>query len=527
MSQKLSREYIKRLGRRGSEESKGSGGGLSQDAIEAALAGYAKEGWVNENYLSIEFFNRIFTIHGSDNNTNVDVEPNDLETTITSIEAMFGFWTDYYVSALGNGGDLGSTLYLSSLADVALTSPISDGQALVYNATLGKWTNQSITTTTALANLTDVLLTTPSANQVLINDGTKWVNSSLKTVNGYSLIGSGDIPASGGGTGNYLPLAGGTMTGGITMQSGSGGAFNSLGLIFTNNNAHIGASNDALGLYAAGNIVMRPSSSTQTSSTGMIISSGSCYYIGGNFGIGSSAPSYKLHVEGNIYATEAIRLRTQSGAFNNYGIWFLDNKARIGASNGGALGLYAAGNIVMRPSSEIETSNTGMIISSSSCYYEGGNFGIGVSNPLNKLHVDGSIRCEGVYASYRIGVGTTSPSYDIHVIGTIYATGSVTALSDARKKDVMGDAKIGVEQIALAPAVQFLWKGERANEGLQVGTLAQYWQGVLPEVVMNRGGELSMQYGVAALVSAIITARKVVDHERRITELESRLKIEN
>ena len=31
---------------------------------------------------------------------------------------------------------------------------------------------------------------------------------------------------------------------------------------------------------------------------------------------------------------------------------------------------------------------------------------------------------------------------------------------------------------------------------------------------------LSMQYGVAALVSAIITARKVVDHERRITELE-------
>jgi hypothetical protein len=28
-----------------------------------------------------------------------------------------------------------------------------------------------------------------------------------------------------------------------------------------------------------------------------------------------------------------------------------------------------------------------------------------------------------------------------------------------------------------------------------------------------------MQYGVAALVSSIITARKVVDHERRIAEL--------
>ena len=119
-----------------------------------------------------------------------------------------------------------------------------------------------------------------------------------------------------------------------------------------------------------------------------------------------------------------------------------------------------------------------------------------------------------------VGIGVSSPSYKLHVSGDIYATGALTALSDARKKYVQGDAKIGVEQIADAPAVQFLWKGERAKEGLQVGTLAQYWQGVLPEVVMDKGGELSMQYGVAALVSAIITARKVVDHERRISELE-------
>lgn len=133
------------------------------------------------------------------------------------------------------------------------------------------------------------------------------------------------------------------------------------------------------------------------------------------------------------------------------------------------------------------------------------------------------------YGGGNVGIGTTTPSYRLHVDGTIYATGAVTALSDARKKDVLRDAKIGVEQIADAPAVQFLWKGERAKEGLQVGTLAQYWQTVLPEVVMDKGGELSMQYGVAALVSAIVTARKVVDHEQRITELEKeneRLRIE-
>jgi hypothetical protein len=121
----------------------------------------------------------------------------------------------------------------------------------------------------------------------------------------------------------------------------------------------------------------------------------------------------------------------------------------------------------------------------------------------------------------RLGIQTTSPSYTLHIAGTIYATGAITALSDARKKDIMGEAGVTVEQIAHAPAVQFLWKDkERRKDGQQVGTLAQYWQTVLPEVVSDKGGELSMQYGVAALVSSIITARKVVDHERRIAELE-------
>ena len=125
------------------------------------------------------------------------------------------------------------------------------------------------------------------------------------------------------------------------------------------------------------------------------------------------------------------------------------------------------------------------------------------------------------YSNGNIGMGVRYPSYRLHVGGTIYATGAITALSDARKKDITGEAGVTVEQIAHAPAVQFLWKDkERRKDGQQVGTLAQYWRTVLPEVVSDKGGELSMQYGVTALVSAIVTARKVVDHERRITELE-------
>ena len=123
-------------------------------------------------------------------------------------------------------------------------------------------------------------------------------------------------------------------------------------------------------------------------------------------------------------------------------------------------------------------------------------------------------------ANGKLGINTSSPSYEIHVVGDIYATGGVTCLSDARKKDVIGELPMTVEDVAGAPAVRFLWKDNRVA-GNQAGTLAQYWQRVLPEVITDKSGELSMQYGVAALVSAIVTARKVVDHERRIRELES------
>jgi cell division protein FtsB len=50
---------------------------------------------------------------------------------------------------------------------------------------------------------------------------------------------------------------------------------------------------------------------------------------------------------------------------------------------------------------------------------------------------------------------------------------------------------------------------------------------VLPDVVKTNNDEmhtLSLSYGVAALVAAITTARKVVDHEKEIAQLKNRVK---
>ena len=108
------------------------------------IAGYATQAWVNENYLSIEFFSKLFKAYDSASTPN-EIKPNDTQSTITNIKAMFGFWTNQYISALGqnSSGGGGGASALAGLTDVALSSP-TNGQALVYNATSGKWENQTI-----------------------------------------------------------------------------------------------------------------------------------------------------------------------------------------------------------------------------------------------------------------------------------------------------------------------------------------------------------------------------------------------
>ena len=115
------------------------GGGMSSSALANMLAGYATQTWVGDNYVSIEFFNRLFRVHGSDDTV---VVPNDLETTVQNIEARFGLWTESFLSALGlnssGSGGGGGASYLNDLLDVNISSPATrDG--LVFDGT--RWVN--------------------------------------------------------------------------------------------------------------------------------------------------------------------------------------------------------------------------------------------------------------------------------------------------------------------------------------------------------------------------------------------------
>lgn len=138
----LSRDEILRMFNGQVVGSVGGGGG------DVSLAGYATQGFVEENYISKAFFNRLFTINGQTTvegeTEDVIVEPNDIATTILNIKANYGLWTNQFLSALGlnssGGGGGGGASALNDLSDVAISQP-SNGQVLMYDSSLGKWKN--------------------------------------------------------------------------------------------------------------------------------------------------------------------------------------------------------------------------------------------------------------------------------------------------------------------------------------------------------------------------------------------------
>lgn len=110
---------------------------------------------------------------------------------------------------------------------------------------------------------------------------------------------------------------------------------------------------------------------------------------------------------------------------------------------------------------------------------------------------------------YDFGNGRGSRSGVTVRAANFFADSAVSVVSDERKKIVSKEMVLDLDKIADAPSVLFKWKDQH-EETEHVGTIAQYWQEVLPQVVCeDHEGNLSMQYGTAALVAVISVAREL------------------
>lgn len=136
---------------------------------------------------------------------------------------------------------------------------------------------------------------------------------------------------------------------------------------------------------------------------------------------------------------------------------------------------------------------------------------------------------EATYISKQICSISSSMVYFVNTVrckSDLSAAGAITALStssssDERLKKILGAVDLTTKQIAEAPSVAFKW---RKNGDRAVGTIAQYWQDILPEVVgKDNNGYLTMQYGVAAMLASISNAKRILSVEERIKQLEDEI----
>jgi hypothetical protein len=287
-----------------------------------------------------------------------------------------------------------------------------------------------------------------------------------RTIWGQSFDGSGNV--SGNMTGVGTISASGDI--GVTKSSGATSVF------VSNNNGKIGLHTDTnRGLYDF------------TSSKWLIATDGTNTWLPhGTVSIDSSAQTtYKLYVNGAVGVSGSVEatgsLKCNYTIFRNY-------------NNNDWAGYVGRGS----------TAHNDICVIG----YAGNGVRLGANNSTGDLFIS---------ASNNVGIGTGSPTQKLHVGGNIYATGDVTAASDGRQKEIVEDAMLTAEQIADAPAVKFTWKDKR-DDDVHAGSIAQYWQKVLPEVVVGNDDALGLNYGAAAMVSSINLAREVVELKNTVKE---------
>lgn len=188
----------------------------------------ATQEWVGNNYLSIAFFKRLFQAY----NGTTAVNPNNTTSTIDNIKAMFGFWTDQYLSALGknaSGGSSGGSTTLAGLTDTSISN-LTSGQVLSWNGS--KWVNTTVSG--GGADISDI--TAALSNYVTLN--TAQTISGAKTFTASSLnIAAGTWIQTPNGTGLLVYKPSGNSS--ISSSQWGIGALDAQGVIRSNDNSLI------------------------------------------------------------------------------------------------------------------------------------------------------------------------------------------------------------------------------------------------------------------------------------------------
>lgn len=99
---------------------------------------------------------------------------------------------------------------------------------------------------------------------------------------------------------------------------------------------------------------------------------------------------------------------------------------------------------------------------------------------------------------------------------------SMTSLSDIREKNIQRDVELSVEYIANSPSFVFTYKKDPSGK-LHVGTSANYWYNIFPEVVTTANQRYNLDYVALNNASTIALAKEVVNQKAEIASLKSEI----
>ena len=124
---------------------------------------------------------------------------------------------------------------------------------------------------------------------------------------------------------------------------------------------------------------------------------------------------------------------------------------------------------------------------------------------------------------YLIGKSDTSGGWagTFYVASNVYfSSGNLYASSDEKLKNIKGDVKVNLDDLAKIRKVYYTWKDDK-NEIPQIGTIAQDVQKYYPEIVgKSSDGSLSVAYDRLS----IIALSAIDELHKRVKALEEKVK---